>query len=223
MSNDRDDDRNIGEEEADLLLETAMEYTGALRVVIFNESCHLHNLTEAQVGRNQFTMDVAVDQLDERINKVDGRADKASERLSMLEGKVTDMEEGYCELLALGWEQVGTSVWTCQAIAGLAAVIVAQQERIVRVEERIDMMREMILVLEHLQENPIIVEEESNEETVVSDGVELEVEENEVVILIPPPGQLILIEDVVQELPDKLVGTQITFDLAKEDHPPSYD
>ena len=30
------------------------------------------------------------------------------------------------------------------------------------------------------------------------------------------------IEEMVQELPDKLVGTQITFKLAKEDHPPTY-
>ena len=84
-------------------------------------------------------------------------------------------------------------------------------------------MREMILALEHLQGNPIVVEDESNGETVVSDGVELKVEENEVVILIPPPGQLVLIEDTVRELPDKLVGTQITFNLADEDRPPSYE
>ena len=80
-------------------------------------------------------------------------------------------------------------------------------------------MREIILVLEHMQENPIIVGEESDGEMVVSDGVELKVEENEVVILIPPPGCLVPIEDMVQELPDELVGTQITFDLADEDCP----
>ena len=44
--------RNIGEEEADLVLEMAMEYAGALRVVIFDESCRLCDLTEAQIGRN---------------------------------------------------------------------------------------------------------------------------------------------------------------------------
>ena len=53
--------RNVGEEEADPLLETAMEYTGALRVMIIDKSCCLCGLTEAQVGRNQFTMDVVVD------------------------------------------------------------------------------------------------------------------------------------------------------------------
>ena len=92
----------MGEEEADPVLEMAMEYAGALGVMIFNKSCHLHDLTEAQVGRNQFAMDVAVDRLDKRINKVDRRADHTSKRLSVLEGKVTDMEEGYHELLALG-------------------------------------------------------------------------------------------------------------------------
>ena len=52
--------------------------------------------------------------------------------------------------------------------------------------------------------------------------MELETEENEVAILIPPPGRLVPIGDMVQELPDELVGTQITFDLADEDRPPSY-
>ena len=83
-------------------------------------------------------------------------------------------------------------------------------------------MREMILTLEHMQENPLVVDEESEGETVVSDRVELKVEENEVAIPILPPGCLVLIEDMVQELPDKLVGTQIAFDLADEDCPLSY-
>ena len=62
------------------------------------------------------------------------------------------------------------------------------------------------------------------EETVVSDGLgeELEVEENEVAIPIPVPGRLVPIEDKVQVLPNKLVGTQIAFELANEDCPPSY-
>ena len=94
--------RNMGKEEADPVLETAMEYAGALGTIVFDKSCHFHDLTEAQVGRNQFAMDMAVDWLDERIDKVDGRVDHASEHLSALEGKVTDMEAGYTELLALG-------------------------------------------------------------------------------------------------------------------------
>ena len=82
-------------------------------------------------------------------------------------------------------------------------------------------MREMILALEHTQENPIVVDEE---ETAVSDGSreELEIEENEVAIPVPIPGRLMPIEDEVQVLPDKLVGTQVAFELADEDHPPSY-
>ena len=92
----------MGKEEANPTLELAMEYTGALGTIIFDESYCLHNLMEAQVGRNQFAFDMAVDRLDKRIDEVDGRADHASEWLSALEGKVTDMEEGYQELLMLG-------------------------------------------------------------------------------------------------------------------------
>ena len=40
---------------------------------------------------------------------------------------------------------------------------------------------------------------------------------------IPVPGRLVPIEEAVQELPDELVGTQITFELAEEDHPPEYE
>ena len=85
-----------------------------------------------------------------------------------------------------------------------------------------DAMREMILALEHTQANPIIMEEE---ETAVSDGSgeELEVEENEVAVPILAPGRLVPIKDEVQVLPNELVGTQIAFELADEDHPPSYE
>ena len=48
--------RNIGEEEVDPILEMSMEYARALGAIIFDESCHLHDLTEAQVGRKQFTI-----------------------------------------------------------------------------------------------------------------------------------------------------------------------
>ena len=215
--------RNIGEEEADPVLETAMEYAGALGTIVFDKSCHLCDLTEAQVGRNQFTIDVAVDQLDKRIDEVDSRANHASERLSVLEGKVTDMEAGYTKLLVLGREQVETSARLCWALASLATVVTAQQQKILQAKERMVTMREMILALEHTQENPIVVEEESKGETVVSNRVELKVGENKVVIPIPPPGRLVPIENAVQELPDELVGTQIAFNLANEDCPPSYE
>ena len=83
-------------------------------------------------------------------------------------------------------------------------------------------MREMILALEHTQENPIMVDDKSKDGMAVSDGVELKTEENEVAIPIPPPGRLVPIE-VVQMLPEELVGTQIAFDLANEDRPPLYE
>ena len=218
---------NMGKEEADPTLELAMEYTSALGTIIFDESCRLHDLTEAQVGRNQFVVDIMVDWLDNKIDKVDGRADHASECLLALEGKVADMEEGYNKLLALGREQMATSVCACWAIAALSTITTAQQdqvavmrERMIRAEERLDAMREMILVLEHLQENPIMVDDE---ETAVSEGEELEVGENEVAVPIPAFGRLIPIEDVVQVLPNELVGTQVAFELAEEDHPPLYE
>ena len=158
--------RNVGEEEADPVLETAMEYASALGTIIFDESCCLCDLMEAQVGRNQFAMDVAVDRLDREV-------DHASKRLSALEGKVMDMEAGYTELLALGQEQVEMSTQSCRALASLAAMVAAQQQKMLQAEERMDMMREMILGLEHSQDNPIMVEDNSEGETAVSDGVEL--------------------------------------------------
>ena len=46
--------------------------------------------------------------------------------------------------------------------------------------------------------------------------------ENKVAIPIPPPGHLVPIKDVEQVLPDKLVRTQIAFNLAEEDQPSLY-
>ena len=86
-----------------------MEYASALGTIIFDESCCLWDVTKAQIGRNQFAVDVAVDWLDERIDEVDRRADHVLEHLLALEGKVTDMEAGYTKLLALGREQVEMS------------------------------------------------------------------------------------------------------------------
>ena len=205
----------MGEEEVDPMLELAMEYAGALGTIIFDESCHLCDLTEAQIGRNQFAVDVAVDHLD-------GEVDHVSERISALEGKVADLEAGYTELLALGWEQVETSTRAAHGLGQLAMAVLAQQAKIRSMDERMDTMREMILVLEHTQVNPIMVDDD----TVVAESEsreELEVEENEVAVPIPAPGRLIPIEEVVQVLPDDLVGTQIAFELAKEDRPPSYE
>ena len=155
------------------------------------------------------------------MDRLDGEVDHTSERLSALEGKVVNLEAGYTELLALGQEQMETMRRSAWALGQLATAVLAQQGKIHSIEERMDTMREMIFALEHMQENPINVD---GEETVVSDGSgeELEVEENEVAIPIPIPGRLVPIEDKVQVLPDELVGTQIVFELADKDHPPSY-
>ena len=193
-----------------------MEYTGALGTIIFDESCRLCDLTKAQIGRNQFAVDVAVDQLD-------GEADHTAERISALEDKEADMERSLTALLELGREQTEASTRAAQGLGQLATCVLAQQNKIRAMEEQMNAMREMILGLEHTAANPIIVDED---ETVVeagsSSGEELEVEENEVAVPIPVPGQLVPIEEV-QELPDELVGTQIAFELAKEDCPPTYE
>ena len=156
------------------------------------------------------------------MDRLDGEVDHASERISVLEGKVADLEVGYTKLLALGWEQVETSTHVVHGLGQMATAVLAQQAKIRSMDERMDVMREMILALEHTQANPIVVDDE---ETVVSSGSgeELEVEENEVAIPILVLGRLVPIEDEVQVLSDKLVSTQIAFELADEDHPPSYE
>ena len=207
---------NSGEEEPNPTLELAMEYAGALGTIIFDESCRLRNLTEAQVGRNQFAMDVAIDRLD-------GEADHTAERISALEDKMVDVEGGLNGLLELGREQMETSTRMAQGLGQLATCMLAQQAKIRVMEEHMDVMREMILGLEHMAVNPIMVDKE--ETIVVEDRSkeEVEIEENEMAVPILVPGRLVPIKEVVQELPDELVGTQITFELAKEDHPPSYE
>ena len=100
--------------------------------------------------------------------------------------------------------------------------VLAQWAKIRSMEGRMDAMREMILGLEHMAADPIVVDNE----TVVAEsesGEELEIEENEVAIPVPPVGRLVPIEEAVQVLPDDLVGTQITFKLANEDCPPLYE
>ena len=113
---------------------------------------------------------------------------------------------------------------TCAArgLGQLVTAVLAQQAKIRSMDEQMDAMWEMILVLEHTQANPIVVDEEETAISVES-GEELEVEENEVAIPVPIPGRLVPIEDEVQVLPDELVGTQIMFELANEDCPPSYE
>ena len=208
---------NTGEEERDPTLELAMEYAGALGTIIFDESCRLRDLTEAQVGRNQYATDVESERLD-------GEANHAAKRIRALEDKEADMECSLNALLELGREQTEASTCAAWGLGQLATCVLAQQNKIRAMEERMDTMWEMILGLEHMAANPIVVDEE---ETVVeagsSSGEELEIEENEVAVPIPVPGRLVPIEEDIQVLPDELVGTQVAFELAKEDRPPSYE
>ena len=208
---------NTGEEEQDPTLKLAMEYAGALSTIVFDESCRLRDLTEAQVGRNQYSTDV-------ELERLDGEADHAAERIGVLEDKEADMERSLNALLELGREQTEASSRAARGLGQLATCVLAQQNKIRAMEERMGAMREMILGLEHTAANPIVVDEE---ETVVdvgsSSGEELETEENEVAIPVPIPGQLVPIEEEIQVLPDELVGTQVAFELAEEDRPPQYE
>ena len=185
--------------------------------IIFDESCRLRDLTEAQVGRNQFTVDVAVDRLD-------GEADHAAERIRVLEDKEADMERSLNALLELGQEQMEASAHAARGLGQLAMCVLAQQNKIRAMEKHMDAMREMILGLEHTAASPILVDkDEMVVEAGSSSGEELEIEENKVAVPIPVPSRLVPIEEEIQELPNELVGTQITFELAKEDRPPTYE
>ena len=159
-----------------------MEYAGALGTIIFNESCRLRDLTEAQIGRNQYATGM-------ELERLDGEADHAAERIGALEDKEADMERSLNTLLELGREQTEASTCAARGLGQLATCVLAQQNKIRAMEERMDAMREMILGLEHMAANPIVVDEE---ETVVeagsSSGEELEIEENEVAVPIPVPG-----------------------------------
>ena len=208
---------NTGKEETDPVLELAMEYAGALGTIVFDESCCLCDLTERQIGRNQHATDV-------ELERLDGEADHAAKCIGALEDKEADMERSLNALLELGREQTEALTRAARGLGQLAMCVLAQQNKIRAMGERIDAMREMILGLEHTAANPIVVDEE---ETVVeagsSSGEELEIEENEVAVPIPVPGRLVPIEEEVQELPDELVGTQVAFELVEEDRPPSYE
>ena len=134
---------NTGEEEQDPTLELAMEYAGALSTIVFDESCHLRDLTEAQIGRNQYSTDV-------ELERLDGEADHAAERIGALEDHQADAERSLNALLELGWEQTEASICAARGLGQLATCVLAQQNKIRAMEERMDAMREMILGLEPL-------------------------------------------------------------------------
>ena len=79
-----------------------MEYAGALGTIIFDESCRLRDLTEAQVGRNQYVTDV-------ELERLDGEADHAAERIGALEDRQEETERSLNMLLELGREQTEAS------------------------------------------------------------------------------------------------------------------
>ena len=159
-----------------------MEYAGALSTIVFDELCRLCDLTKRQIGRNQHSTNV-------ELERLDGEADHAAERIRALEDRLADMEHSLNALLDLGREQTKASTHAARGLGQLATCILAQQNKIRAMEERMDAMREMILGLEHTAANPIVVDkEETVMEAGSSLGEELEVEENEVAIPIPVPS-----------------------------------
>ena len=109
---------NTGEEEANPTLELAMEYTGALGTIVFNESCRLRDLTERQIGRNQHAIDL-------ELERLDGEADHAAERIGALEDRLADTERSLNTLLELGWEQMEASTRAAQGLGQLATCVLA--------------------------------------------------------------------------------------------------
>ena len=69
-----------------------MEYAGALGTIVFDESCRLRDLTEAQIGRNQYATDV-------ELERLDGEADHVAERIGALEDRLANTEVA----LTLSW------------------------------------------------------------------------------------------------------------------------
>ena len=131
---------NMGEEEQDPTLELAMEYAGALGTIVFDESCRLCDLTERQIGRNQHATDV-------ELERLDGEADHAAKHIGALEDRLADTEHSLGALLDLGREQTEASTHAAQGLGQLATCVLAQQNKIRAMEERMDAMREMILEL----------------------------------------------------------------------------
>ena len=83
--------RCVGEDEPLGLLEQAMEYMAAIGVMVFDESCCLCNLTECQVGSNQVVAEMALEQVDMKVDQV-------IEKMGELEAWVGDLV-GMVELL----------------------------------------------------------------------------------------------------------------------------
>ena len=96
-----------------------MEYAGALGTIIFDESCRLRDLTEAQVGRNQYATDV-------ELERLDGEADHAAERIGGLEDRMSEVERGVNALLELGREQTEANTRAARGLGQLATCVLAQ-------------------------------------------------------------------------------------------------
>ena len=124
---------NSGEEERDPTLELAMEYAGALGTIVFDESYRLRDLTEAQIGRNQYATDV-------ELERLDGEADHAAERIGGLEDRMAEVERGTNALLDLCREQTEANIRGARGLGQLATCVLAQQQKIRAMEERMDAM-----------------------------------------------------------------------------------
>ena len=91
------------------------------------------------------------------MDHLDGEADHAAKHIGALEDKEADMECSLNMLLELGREQTEASTRAARGLGQLATCVLAQQNKIRAMEERMDAMREMILGLEHTAANLIVV------------------------------------------------------------------
>ena len=87
-----------------------MEYAGALGTIVFDKSCRLRDLTEAQIGQNQYSTNM-------ELERLDGEADHAAERIGALEDWQADSERSLNALLDLGWEQMEASTRAARGLA----------------------------------------------------------------------------------------------------------
>ena len=82
---------------------------------------------------------------DVELERLDREADHAAERIRALEDKGADMERSLNALLELSREQTDTSTRAARGLGQLATCVLAQQNKIQAMEERMDTMRCRVL------------------------------------------------------------------------------
>ena len=167
--------QHAGEDKLLGLLEQAMEYAAAVGVTVFYELCRLCDLTECQVGSNQVVVEMT-------LEKVNMKVDQAVEKMGELEAWVENLSGQVLMLQDMVLRMNEEQAW-------LVRINISTTEALHQSLVQIGNLVTRVAVLEHGPWNPVVIDDNSNGETVVTD--EMVREENEVLIPIPPPGQLV--------------------------------